>query len=390
MQNKIPWCLAAVIFSSIFFFGYTELRNLKRKHKQFDRFFAQLEKRNTDWLQLERGHTDPSQHLGSLAIPAALQNVPFAEEEGLVLDAKRIAIRGVRAAHNASMIEEGDGYLLFFRYELFDASSGRTSSRIGYARLNERFEQTQEEFQPIDTGSPHSEDPRVVRVGDALYLVFNDLQPCGMLCRTMRIGRLNLRESKLDYVTNLDLQIKPIEKNWVPFEYIENGKPSVYLEYYLTPHKVLKLPDPSISEMVAVFSPPSATYQKLGWPPLWGAIRGGATARKIDDQYVSFFHSFFTDFNGIVWYVMGAYAFEDTPPFRITALSKHPILFKTIYDTPPMSADTAYKRVIFPGSFLPAVRDGKEVIHLVCGENDCAIKIITLDKQALLNSLRKI
>jgi hypothetical protein len=31
--------------------------------------------------------------------------------------------------------------------------------------------------------------------------------------------------------------------------------------------------------------------------------------------------------------------------------------------------------------------DGQDVVHVACGENDCAIKVVTFDKKALLKSL---
>jgi hypothetical protein len=35
-------------------------------------------------------------------------------------------------------------------------------------------------------------------------------------------------------------------------------------------------------------------------------------------------------------------------------------------------------------------RDGQDLIHLSCGENDSAIKILTFDKEALLKTLKPI
>lgn len=383
MQKKFRWYITTICLCGLGLLGYLgkEIKVLKRKNKSYNRFFVNVEK----------GYTQSTPRIGSMAIPAALQNVPFANETGLVLNTIKVSIRGVQAPYNASMIEQGDGYLLFFRYDIIDSKCpGPFYTYIGCVKLDAHFQQTHEEFKRIDTGSRFSEDPRIVKIGNDLYLIFNDVDSCGINCRTMRIGLVNLEESKLDFVTNLDMQIKNVEKNWVPFEYIENGKPNLYLEYYLSPHKILKLPDPSVSEMIHLPSPSHATYQKLYWPPIWGLPRGGATARKVDNQYLSFFHSSFTDLNGSVWYIMGAYTFDDFPPFRVNALSNYPILFKDIYDTPPMNTADAHKRIIFPGSFLIRTWDEKEVIHLVCGENDCAIKIVTLDKQALLKSMKRI
>ena len=35
-------------------------------------------------------------------------------------------------------------------------------------------------------------------------------------------------------------------------------------------------------------------------------------------------------------------------------------------------------------------KHGKQLIHLACGENDAAVKIVTLDQEVLLRSLKKV
>jgi predicted GH43/DUF377 family glycosyl hydrolase len=87
---------------------------------------------------------------------------------------------------------------------------------------------------------------------------------------------------------------------------------------------------------------------------------------------------------------MGAYTFEEKPPFRVTAISHYPILFKGIYDSPILNTASPKKRVIFPCGFVEEKRDGKELIHISCGENDTATKIVTVDKKALFKSLKKL
>jgi hypothetical protein len=207
----------------------------------------------------------------------------------------------------------------------------------------------------------------------------------------MRIGKLNFEESKLDYVTDLDLQIKPVEKNWVPFEYVENGNPQFYLEYSLNPHKILKVQDPQVSAITHFIFPNFSISNKFFWSALWGEyVKGGAPARKVDDFYLSFFHTFFLDQHNNAWYTMGAYAFDSKPPFRINAVSNYPILYKGIYNSPPLNTADPSKRVVFPGGFVERVVDGKKVIHLVCGENDCAVKVITFDKDLLIKGMKKI
>jgi predicted GH43/DUF377 family glycosyl hydrolase len=87
---------------------------------------------------------------------------------------------------------------------------------------------------------------------------------------------------------------------------------------------------------------------------------------------------------------MGAYTFEAKPPFRITAVSTAPILFDGIYDTPALNTASPDKYVIFPCGFAIEKKEGKTLIHLGCGENDSAIKIVTMDKDELVKSLHKV
>ncbi len=359
-----------------------EVRLLKKRNKQYHKFFSNVEK----------GYQQFTPFFGTLAVPYPLQNVPFGEDTGVVQRVKNIAIRGVVAPHNPSIEKQGDGYLLFFRYDvMLSKRPGNYHTRIGCAKLDRHFEQTDEEFITIDTGSDYSEDPRVLSMGGELYLIYNDVLESNHQCRTMHLGKLNLAGAKLDYVTDLDLQIKPVEKNWVPFEYIENGTPKVYLGYSINPHKVLKLDDPKINAVTHLIFPNLSLYNKLFWSNLWGdSVRGGTPAKKVDDVYLSFFHTFFVDENNSAWYNMGAYTFEDKAPFRINAISNYPILYKGIYDSPPINTADPKKRVIFPAGFVTDREEGRDVIHVVCGENDCAIKVVTIDKENLLKGLKKI
>lgn len=384
-MQKITQYLAILI--SLFTFGYLvvigkEVRLLKKRNKQYNRFFSNVEK----------GYQQFTPFFGGLAVPYALQNVPYGEDTGVILDVKTIEIRDVLAPYNASIVEHGDEYLLVFRYDvMLSKRPGNYHTHVGYAFLDKNFQQTEKPFQRIDTGSDHSEDPRIIRAGDSFYLIFNDAHPHDHNCRTMRIGKLNLEQSKLEYVTNLDLQLKPVEKNWVPFEYVENGLAKVYFEYSINPHKVFRVDDPQVNAMTHLVFPDFSTYNRLFWPEIWGDyVKGGTPAKKVDDMYLSFFHSFFWDENKIAWYVMGAYTFEDAPPFRMSAVSHYPILYKGIYDSPPLNTAWPSKRVVFPAGFVEGKQGEKEVIYLICAENDSAVKLITIDKKALLKGLKKI
>ncbi len=129
------------------------------------------------------------------------------------------------------------------------------------------------------------------------------------------------------------------------------------------------------------------------WEQKWGLIRGGTPAIHLGNEYLSFFHSSFLH-QEVVYYIFGAITFEDTPPFSIKRISSAPLLFKKMYDKPVLPEIWFYPRkrirVIFPGGIAAGVEQGKEVLYVLCGENDVAIKGIVLDKEALLTSLQKV
>jgi hypothetical protein len=87
---------------------------------------------------------------------------------------------------------------------------------------------------------------------------------------------------------------------------------------------------------------------------------------------------------------MGAYTFEANPPYRITAVSAQPILFRDIYQSKTKNTAHSKKKAIFPSGIALGVENGRDVIHVSAGENDCEVKIITFDQEALLKSLTPI
>lgn len=344
---------------------------------------------------------------GGIPIPAVLCGVPFADAKGIVLNVKNMPIRNIEAPYNASISECGEGYRLFFRYDkIITGSNFPYHTFIGCCDLDSDFDQTGKEYVTIDTGSFYSEDPRIIKVNNKDYLVYNDLVNyesenkfyslfnfSGKSInppRTMFISELD-KDLKPKFVTNLDIQLEWVEKNWVPFEYTdESNKTDIYFEYKRTPHKILKLENPKeniLSHMNYLKGPP---FQNLHWPKKWGSVRGGTPAKRVGDQYLAFFHSAFVDEDKFTWYIMGAYTFESKPPFRITGISQCPILFDGIYNSPHLNVANPTIRCIYPAGFVLGHDGEREVIHVSCGENDSAIKILTFDKDLLLKSLKKL
>jgi predicted GH43/DUF377 family glycosyl hydrolase len=381
-MRSIRFFLSCILLFSIASVGWFHLRvrKIEIKQKAFRKTVKILKNRTFS----------TNRYFGDVPVPTELSGVPFAEDLKIVLSVKEVDIRNIIAPYNPSIIKSSSGYDLFFRYDVLNPSLKYApfSSRIGVVSLNERFEQEGREFKRIDLRSEYADDPRVLKVDDQLFLFYNKLDEIYPKCRFMCISNLDPNTYDIKYSTVLNMNINWIEKNWSPFAYIgDNHKPELFFEYRINPRKVLHLPNTKINELNNISVPTDLGYLSLAWPAKWGGISGGTPALKVGDEYLGFFHSWFTDKNKIVWYVMGAYTFNPNPPFNLTSISRHPILFKGIYETPLSNTASIEKRVIFPSGFLVEKQNDKELIHLSCGENDCGVKIITIDKEELLKSL---
>lgn len=359
------------------------------------RLLKKKEKRLAHEMRRLKQKTIAADCLGGIPAPSKLIGLPFADDLGIVVDVKTVDVRNVTAPHNPSLIQTASGYDLFFRYDKMSKEAKHLPyfSHIGVVSLTPDFSQEAAEFQKIELPTGYSEDPRVLWMGDQLYLIFNMLDPGNTQARFICLANINPNNYKVNYTTPLDMNLVLVEKNWPPFVFVEeNQKPALFFEYQISPHKILSLPNPRENELLNIALPRNSSYISLShiWESKWGRMRGGTPALKIGDEYLAFFHSGFTEKNGMWWYVMGAYTFQAEYPFSLTKISKHPILFRNIFETPIIHTADHNKRVIYPAGFVIEEKDGKELIHLACGENDCAIKIVTLDKKALIENMNRI
>ncbi len=363
--------------------GVYEIKKIKKRSRSQSRFLNLA----------EEGFRRTMPRCGNVILPMQLQNIPLGESTGVVLDVQEIQIRNVVAPYNGSILAKGDGnYLLFFRYDVIDHNCPRDFyTNIGVAELNHDFKQTEKEFKRVKVGSDYAEDPRATWVGEQLFLTYNSLVSLASNRRIMHAAEIDPKNMNLISDTQMDLQIQPIEKNWVPFAYNDPEKGhQLFYEYHIYPHSLLKLTNPKVGVLEHALFPEVAAFPKPSWPKMWGAPRGGSPAIALDDRYLGLFHSFFTDQDGYAWYLMGAYTFQNKPPFRITGISNYPIFYKGIFNTPVQNTAPPTVRASYPAGLICEKRDGRDVLIVSCGENDCAVKVLVLDKQALLASLKPI
>ncbi len=312
-------------------------------------------------------------------LPMEFYQIPFAEEQKIVLGVKEVPIREMDAPYNAALTKSENGeYLLFFRYDIKKKGSFN-HNYIAVVELDEKLGQ-KSDFKTIDVRSEFANDPRVIKNHSQFFLVYNDTFSSNPKDRIMKIAEIDLVDYQLKYITSLDRRLKSTEKNWVPFHFGGGASDGVCFIYSIQPYDILRLENPRENNLKKV----TEISQINTFPWLWGPPRGGTSAEFVNGEYLTFFHSSFKDWYGKRWYAMGALTFESKPPFKITAVSPHPILFEGIYSSPNLNGASSKLRCIFP-SGLVLTEDGKILVS--CGENDSSIKIITFDQEALLNSL---
>lgn len=327
-------------------------------------------------------------------LPPQLQRVPLADESGVLLAVRNIAIPGYPYSYNPSIVQAKDGFHLAFRFDVKSPRlpyGRRFSSYIGMTALDKNFH-PKGHATILDTSSEFSEDPRCTYVGDDCYLIFNDCSNYSSIrdFRSMRVAQIDLSQYKLQTIHNLDIQMQPIEKNWIPFAAQDEEGTKLFLSYTINPHKIFKLFNPADNKLEHL-ALHQLSWVDNPWEQNWGILRGGTPAILIGDEYLAFFHSRFIDRETkLAWYVMGAYTFASTPPFQLKSISPYPILFQGIYQTTVRNTDSSHLRCIYPSGIVLAKEENKEVIYLSCGENDRAIKILTFDKKKLLDSLTPI
>ncbi|MES2199415.1 MAG: hypothetical protein V4489_04530 [Chlamydiota bacterium] len=392
--------LLLIISTTSVFFSWSLYKKVHAIAKESSALYKEIlpEKRNLEKEQQVIATWDPS-------LCKSLKVLSCAEDLGILKSVKKINIDGVVAPYNASILEDDTGYLMVFRYDIKERKkfAGLTTpfrqkipfpsqkmpfrTFIGAIRLDKEFNQISP-VQKIDTGSDFSEDPRIFNAEGKLYLSYNDMQENDVYSRSMRLAELDPKTLQPLFVSDIDQHISCTEKNWVPFTRKEaSGEERIYFGYGINPHKIMGMQNPKSNQMDHPIFPHTIAFQKMPWKEKkWGVLRGGTPARLVNGQYLAFFHTLFYEAKR-PWYAMGAYTFEANPPYRVTAVSASPILFKGIYDTPAINTAHSKKKAIYPAGMAFGKEEGKDVIYLSCGENDSAVKILTFDTETLLQSL---
>jgi predicted GH43/DUF377 family glycosyl hydrolase len=294
----------------------------------------------------------------------------------------QINIPGAPGAYNASLIEHENGFIMAFRYDRYLIPIERYPheyyQHICLVKLDEEFNSIGEYSFCRELGE-RAYDPRLVRVGSNIYLIYTSHRPehsnslmSSMLC----LSRIQPKSDgfKIQPPTPLYVSFQQRwEKNWVPFDY----KGTFLMGYTINPHVIISPSHNGSSAHLFTSSP------QISWN--FGIIRGGTPAVLVDDEYLAFFHSsVFNPLTGWYTYYMGAYTFKSKPPFTLTRISIEPFYHPDFYSIPhtPLSSSL----VIFPAGLV--VKNNR--IFISYGENDAGIKVMEIDKELLYKSLRPV
>lgn len=159
------------------------------------------------------------------------------------------------------------------------------------------------------------------------------------------------------------------EKSWLWFR--DEGLRFIY---EVVPHTVVAV-DNGVAKDQWITYP-----QNLKWQH--GRPRGGTPPVLVDDVWYSFFHSCVPWKQKRLQYYMGAYAFENKPPYRITAMSRTPLLAGTPNDPSMGEAHS----VIYPTGAI--MENGKWLI--VAGENDEGCIWMEIPHDTILRSMQSV
>lgn len=306
----------------------------------------------------------------------------------------RIQIPQFTHSYNPSIVAKEDGgYLLAFRYEPLSNRFGFPKSFIGMCELNSSFEPSKPPFL-VETGNENSEDPRIFSAGNHIFIAHSHLVTFNPFICNIAVTQIEPRGMQVVKHADLHYKGSNIEKNWTPFVYKnKEGCEEVYFIYKYFPHRILKLGWPFNGKVRVAYENQYAAEKIEKWEKKWGVLRGGTPAIRIGDEYLAFFHSSFSA-NGICYYIFGAITFEGEPPFQIKKISETPIFFRGVYETEVTPQNWFYPRhhlrVIYPAGLVEGKENGRDVLYVLCGENDVAIKCVVIDKTKLLDSLVKI
>lgn len=292
---------------------------------------------------------------------------------------KKIHLPSVFQPHNASIVPYEEGYLISFRIR---NPTNRTSHDVGLIKLDDQFN-------PIGMpqilklpfakkGRISVQDPRLFWFEEQLMMTFSHYVTKKMYVAELYESDSLFYVSSVNSINDFDGK-KPgrMEKNWMPF--VHNN--ALFFVYSIDPHKILKYQkDKSYCTLV------DKTLTHHHWS--WGEMRGSTPCLPIGEYFLTFFHSSVITNSAaskgkkIPHYFIGAYLFENQPPFTIKGITSTPLLHPSFFD-----GDTSLPhkplKVVFPCGYLIK----NNTIYLIYGKQDSEVWIASIDLISFLDSM---
>lgn len=235
---------------------------------------------------------------------------------------------------NASIIDHDDGYIVACR-------TGWAGSDIVVGKFDRSFRPM---GRPTRLELKHRrarygrEDPRLFRYRGQLHVSYIGCVGTSNPYRTHQLYARLSDTLRVEQEFAPRLRVRQWwEKNWTFFEHDEQ----LFAVYSINPYRIIRI-DGENTDDVPVQS------RHLPWSG--GVLRGGATPVLVGDKFYCFFHGKINA-EGYSVYNTGVYVCEATPPFRILAITPHPIDVADIGSKP----ENQWCPVLFVGG---AVRDG--------------------------------
>ncbi|MFZ4773360.1 MAG: hypothetical protein ACOYK9_05160 [Chlamydiia bacterium] len=316
------------------------------------------------------------------------------EKDPIVQKVQKIDIPGLKFGYNPSIVSVEERNYLFFRYDVENIYEGYGNRKIKSFTACAVFDSKMEtllEVKEIALDSFFAEDARAIYFQGHIYLFYN--KPLGTpldakfrLERRMCVAKLDPESFEVLDQQIMQFDLFPVEKNWIPFVMKEpSGKEGIFLIHHLKNFRILRLDLTNLSVVYPYFIETTPLKPVIDWGALWGPARGGTPAIQVDDEFVMFFHSCYVPKGhgiDIRYYVMGALVFEAAPPFKLKKMSTEPLVFDEMYAS---TFRRSNQFTVYPAGVCYDPK--KEEFLVSVGENDRAMKIVHIDKNALYRQL---
>ncbi len=268
----------------------------------------------------------------------------------------------VRFSYNNSIIRDEGCMIMAYRYH-----DGNTlATRLAIAQVGFDGKVLSNRTLEFPDGGTSVEDPKLFHYKDSIWFSWVESSwPRHPITSVVRYGKLEGNKPVLIQQVE-PIKPKVMEKNHVLFSI---GS-SLFCIYESEPEQLIyELKD---GKVVSEHRSPSPTWA-------YGPVRGGTPPIQYRGKLLRLFHSGVdNEFQG--WrrrYFMGALLMDPEPPFKVTAMSKKPLLYGSeISDLPVSSRPPHFKpRVVFPGG---CVQHGNTLL-VAAGVNDSEVAILKFD-----------